>query len=66
MTPWTIACQAPLSMGLSRQEYLNEVPFPSPGDIPDPGIELASLTSPILAGGLFTTRPPQGPLPLTY
>ena len=39
-TPWTVACQAPLSMGLSRQEYWSELPvFPSPGDLPDPGIE---------------------------
>ena len=38
-TPWTVACQAPLSMGFSRQEYWSELPFPSPGDLPDPGIE---------------------------
>ena len=38
-TPWTIACQAPLSMGFSRQEYWNGLPFPSPGDLLDPGIE---------------------------
>ena len=38
-TPRTIACQAPLSMGFSRQEYWSGLPFPSPGDIPDPGIE---------------------------
>ena len=38
-TPWTVAYQAPLSMGFSRQEYWNRVPFPSPGDLPDPGIE---------------------------
>ena len=42
---WTIACQAPLSMGFSRQEYWSVLPFPSPGDFPDPGIELASLVS---------------------
>ena len=41
-TLWTIACQAPLSMGLSRQEYWNGLPFPPPGDFPDPGIEPAS------------------------
>ena len=34
-TPWTVACQAPLSMGFSRQEYWSELPFPSPGDLPD-------------------------------
>ena len=38
-TPWTVTHQGPLSMGFSRQEYWNELPFPSPGDIPDPGIE---------------------------
>ena len=38
-TPWTIARQAPLSMGFSRQEYWSGLPFPSPGDLPDPGIE---------------------------
>ena len=41
-TPWTIAYQAPLSMGLPRQEYWNGLPFPSPGDLPDPGIEPVS------------------------
>ena len=41
-TPWTIACQAPLSMGFSRQEYWSGLPFPSPGDLPDPGIEPGS------------------------
>ena len=39
MTPWTAACQAPLSMGFSRQEYWSGLPFPSPGDLPDPGME---------------------------
>ena len=53
MTPWTIACQVPLSMGLSRQEYWSELPFPSPGNLPYPGIEPAS---PALAGGFFTTE----------
>ena len=38
-TPWTVACQAPLSMRFSRQEYWSGLPFPSPGDLPDPGIE---------------------------
>ena len=37
-SPWTVACQAPLSMRFSRQEYWNGLPFPSPGDLPDPGI----------------------------
>ena len=38
-TPWTVACQAPLSVGFSRQEYWSGFPFPSPGDFPNPGIE---------------------------
>ena len=46
-------CQTPLSMGLPWQEYWNELPFPPPGDIPDPGIEPAS---PALASGFFTTE----------
>ena len=43
-TPWTVACQGPLSMGFSRQEYWNGLPFPSPEDLPDPGIKRNSLT----------------------
>ena len=43
-TPWTVACQAPLSMGFSWQECWSGLPFPSPGDLPDPGIELMSPT----------------------
>ena len=45
MTPWTVAHQAPLSMGFPRQEYWSGGPFPSPGDLPDPGIEPGSLAS---------------------
>ena len=45
-TPCTVAHQAPLSMGLSSQEYWTGLPFPSPGDLPDPGIELASSALP--------------------
>ena len=41
-TPWTVAYQAPPSMGFSRQEYWSRLPFPSPGDLPDPGIEPGS------------------------
>ena len=41
-TPWTVAHQAPLSMGFSRQEYWSGLPFPPPGDLPDPGIKLLS------------------------
>ena len=43
-TPWTVACQAPRSMGFSRQQYWSGLPFPSPGDFPDPGIEPGSPT----------------------
>ena len=50
-----IACQAPLSMGFSRQEYWSGLPLPSPGDLPDTGIELTSFMSPALAGRFFTT-----------
>ena len=39
VTPWTVAPQAPLSLGFSKQEYWSGLPFPSPGDLPDPGIE---------------------------
>ena len=53
-TPRTGARQAPLSMGFSRQEYWSALPFPSAGDLPDPGIELASPMSPSLAGRFFT------------
>ena len=53
-TPWTVARQAPLSMGFSRQEYWSGLPFPSPGDLPDPGIKPVSLASPVLAGRFFT------------
>ena len=55
VTLWTIAHQAPLSMGFSRQEYWSGLPCPPPGDLPDPGIEPVSLMSPALAGGFFTT-----------
>ena len=49
-----VARQAPLSMTFPRQEYWSGLPFPSPGDLPDPGMELVSLVSPTLAGGFFT------------
>ena len=54
MTVWTGAHQAPPSMGFPRQEYWSVLPFPPPGDLPDPGIEPTSLMSPELAGGFFT------------
>ena len=49
--PWTVICQAPLSMEFSRQNYWSGLPFPSPGNFPSPGME---PTSPAPAGGLFT------------
>ena len=54
-TPWTVAHQALLSLGFSRQEHWSGLPCPPPGDLPNPGIEAASLMSPALAGGFFTT-----------
>ena len=45
LNPWTVACQAPLSIQLSRQEYCSGLPFPSPGDLPDPGIKPRSPAS---------------------
>ena len=55
-TLWTVAHQAPLSMGSSRQDYWSGLPCPPAGDLPGPGIELVSLIAPALAGGFFTTR----------
>ena len=51
VTQWTVACQFPLSIELSRQEYWSGLPFPSPGNLPDPGVE---PRSPVLAGRFFT------------
>ena len=59
----TVAHQAPLSMGFPRQEYWGGLPFPSPGDLPDPGIKPRSPMSPALAGGFFTSEPPREPSP---
>ena len=55
-TPWIVAHQAPLSMGFSRQEHWSGLPCPPPGGLPNPWVEPASLTSPALAGRLFTTN----------
>ena len=55
VTPWTVARQAPLSLGFSRQEYWRGLPCSSPGDLPATGIELAPLMSPTLTGGFFPT-----------
>ena len=57
-TPWTVARQAPLSMGFSRQEYWSGLPFPSPGDLPDPGIEPGS---PALQADALSSEPPGKP-----
>ena len=54
-TPWTVACQAALSMGFSRQEYRSGLPFPSPRDLLNAGIKPRSPGSPALAGGFFTS-----------
>ena len=58
-TSWTVACQAPLSMGFSRKQHWSGLPCPSPGDLPDPGIK---PPSPALASGFFTAEPPGRPL----
>ena len=58
-TPWSVACQAPLSMGFLKQEHWSGWLFPPPGDAPNPEIEPTSST---LAGGFFTTEPPGKPL----
>ena len=55
MTPWTAACQAPLSMGFSRQEYWSVLPFPSPGDLPNPGFK---PRSPALQADSSSSEPP--------
>ena len=57
-TLWTAACQTPLSMVFSRQEYWGGLPFPTPGDLPTPGMEPTSPSSPLLAGRFFTTWKP--------
>ena len=58
-TPWTVAHQALLSMGFPKQEYWSGLPFPSLGDLPDPGIK---LVSPVLAAAFFTAEPPGKPM----
>ena len=56
--PWTVAHQSPLPMGFSGSKFWSGLPFPSPGDLPAPGIEDASLASPALSSGFFTAVPP--------
>ena len=69
LTLWTVAHQAPLSMGFSRQEYWSGLPCPPPGDLPDPGIELMCLMSPALAAVLPVVPPGKpsgyGPFPFS-
>ena len=57
VTPWTVAHQAPLSMGFSRREHWSGLSFPSPGDLPDQGIEPTSIMCPALADSFFTSSP---------
>ena len=61
VTPWTSSCQAPQSMGFSRQEYWSGLPFPPPGNLPDPGIEPTSLMSPVWQSGSLPLAPPGSP-----
>ena len=60
-TLWTVAYLAPLSFEFSRQGYWSGLPFPTPGDLPDPGIQPASLMYPALTGVFFTTESPGKP-----
>ena len=60
--PWTVACQAPLSMEFSRQEHWSGLPFPPPGDLPNPGIEPMSHVSPALTCRFFNIAPPGKPM----
>ena len=57
MTLWTVARQAPLTMGFSRQEYWSGLPFPPPGDLPDPGMELTFPVSPVLQVNSLLAEP---------
>ena len=59
--PWTVACQAPVSMGFPRQENWSRLPSPPPGDLPNPGTEPTSPMFPALVGRLFTLAPPGKP-----
>ena len=58
MSPWTVAHHAPLSVGFSRHEYWSGLPFPFPGDLPEPGIKATPLMSPALAGSSLLLAPP--------
>ena len=65
-TPWTIAFQAALSMEFSRQEYWSGLPLPTPGDLPEPGIEILSPAFLSLVGKCFNTVPPGKLLNMVY
>ena len=62
-TPWTVACQSPLSMGFPKQAYWSKLPFPSPGDLPDPGIKSPSSA---IAGKFYTAAPSGSPIYALY
>ena len=66
VTPWTVACQPYLSMGFPRQEYWTGLPFPSPGDVPAPGIKPTFPASFALQEDSFTTEPPWKPRVFCY
>ena len=61
LTPWIVACHTPLPIEFSRLEYWNGLPFPPPGDLPDPEIEPMSPMSPAFTGSFCTTEPSRGP-----
>ena len=63
VTPWTVAYHVPLSMGFPGQEYWSGLPFPSPGDLPDPGIE---PRSPVLQADSLPAEPPGKPFVVSY
>ena len=65
-TAWTVARQAPLSLGFPRQEYWSGLPFPAPEDLPDTGTEPTCPATPALSGGFFTTALPGNGNPLQY
>ena len=64
VTPWTVACLTPPSMEFSRQECRSGLPFPTPGDLPDPGIEPMSPVACALADRIYTTAPSGKPYTL--
>ena len=66
VTPPTVACQAPLTVAFSRQEYWSRLPFPPPAHLPDTRNEPVSLGFPALAGGFVTTEPPGNPISQRY